>query len=46
MAMSHFVGLDVSVKETAVCVVDGAGEVMLEQKVASEPDDIVMLLMS
>ncbi|PJI88575.1 hypothetical protein [Sphingomonas koreensis] len=44
--MAHFVGLDVSVKETAVCVVDGAGEVTLERKVASEPDDIVALLVS
>jgi len=25
--MAHFVGLDVSVKETAVCVVDEVGEV-------------------
>src|SRR3984885_1272198 len=44
--MAHFVGLDVSVKETAVCVVDEAGKVVLEQKVASEPDDIVTLLTS
>ena len=33
--MAHFVGLDVSVKETSVCVVDDAGKVILEQKVAS-----------
>ncbi len=44
--MAHFVGLDVSVKETAVCVVDEAGEVVLEQKVLTEPDDIVTLLTS
>lgn len=44
--MTHFVGLDVSVKEKAVCVVDEAGTVMLEQKVPSEPDDIVTLLTS
>ena len=31
--MAHFVGLDVSVKETSVCVVDDAGKVILEQKV-------------
>jgi predicted NBD/HSP70 family sugar kinase len=29
--MVHFVGLDVSVKETSVCVVDDAGKVILEQ---------------
>src|SRR3984885_35420 len=46
MAMAHFVGLDVSVKETAVCVVDEAGKVVLEQKVATEPEDIVALLTS
>jgi hypothetical protein len=44
--MAHFSGLDVSVKETAVCVVDEVGEVVLEQKVATEPDDIVTLLTS
>ena len=27
--MAHFVGLDVSVKETSVCVVDDTGKVML-----------------
>ena len=35
--MVHFVGLDVSVKETSVCVVDDAGKVILEQKVLTEP---------
>jgi len=44
--MAYFVGLDVSVKETAVCVVDEAGKVLCEQKVPSEPDDIVTLLTS
>jgi transposase len=46
MTMTLFVGLDVSVKETAVCVVDEVGEVVLEQKVPTEPDDIVTLLAS
>ena len=44
--MAHFVGLDVSVKETSVCVVDDAGKVMLERKVPTEPDDIIALLTS
>jgi transposase len=44
--MMHYVGLDVSVKETAVCVIDSAGEVVLERKVATEPDDLVVLLES
>ncbi len=44
--MTHFVGLDVSVKETSVCVVDDAGKVILEQKVPTEPADIIALLAS
>jgi hypothetical protein len=44
--MTHFVGLDVSVKEMAVCVVDDAGKLICEQKVPTEPDDIVTLLTS
>ena len=35
--MKHSVGLDVSVKETAICIVDEAGKVVREAKVASEP---------
>lgn len=31
--MTHFVGLDVSVMETAVCVVDETGTVVIQQKV-------------
>jgi transposase len=46
MAMPYFGGLDVSVKETAVCVVDEAGKVVCEQKVPTEPGDIVILLVS
>ena len=44
--MAYFVGLDVSVKETSVCVVDDAGKVILEQKVLTEPDTIIALLTS
>src|SRR6266567_7216461 len=44
--MTHFVGLDVSVKETSLCVVDDAGKVILEQKVPTEPADIIALLTS
>jgi hypothetical protein len=29
--MTHFVGLDVSVKETSVCVVDDTGKVLCER---------------
>jgi len=42
--MEHYAGLDVSVKETSVCVVDGAGQVVREVKVASEPGAILGVL--
>src|SRR3954454_12641970 len=45
-AMAHFVGLDVSVEETAVCVVDDVGKVLCERKVRTEPEDIAVLLTS
>src|SRR6266853_2041423 len=44
--MVYRVGLDVSVKETSVCVVDDAGKVILEQKVPTEPTAIIALLTS
>ena len=44
--MVHFVGLDVSVKATSVCVVDDAGKVILEQKVPTDPADIISILTS
>jgi len=44
--MAHFAGLDVSVKQTSVCVVDDVGTVVLEQKVPTEPADIIALLTS
>ena len=36
--MDHFAGLDVSVKETSICIVDEAGGIVPEVKVASEPE--------
>jgi transposase len=44
--MVHFVGLDVPVKETSVCIVDDAGKVISELKVPTEPADIIALLSS
>ena len=40
-SMDHFAGLDVSVKETSVCIVDGTGKIVREVKVASEPDALL-----
>lgn len=36
----HFVGLDVSAKETSGCVVDDPGQVVSEHRVVTEPDEI------
>jgi hypothetical protein len=37
-------GLDVWVKHTSVCIVDGAGKIIREIKVASEPDALLQVL--
>ena len=42
--MDCFAGLDVSVKETSVCIVDDAGKIMREARVASEPEALLQLL--
>jgi len=42
--MEHFAGLDVSVKETSVCIVDDAGRIVREAKVASEPEALRAVL--
>jgi transposase len=43
--MKQYVGLDVSMKETSICIVDKEGEVIREVKVATEPTAIVAVLM-
>src|SRR5213079_2392230 len=42
--MQHYVGLDVSVKETSVCIVDKAGKLIREVKVATKPAEILAVL--
>ena len=42
--MDHFAGLDVSVKETSVCIVDDTGKILREVKVASEPEALLAVL--
>ena len=42
--MDHFAGLDVSVKETSICIVDDTGRIVREVKVASEPEDLLQIL--
>src|SRR5262249_25643677 len=43
-SMDHFAGLDVSVKETSVCILDDAGKIVKEMKVASEPQALLKVL--
>jgi transposase len=43
-SMDHFAGLDLSVKETSVCIVDDTGRIVREVKVASEPEALVAVL--
>ena len=43
-SMDYFAGLDVSVKETSVCIVDETGKIVREVKLASEPDALVAVL--
>ena len=42
--MDHFAGLDVSVEETSVCILDDAGKIVKEVKVASEPAALLKVL--
>ena len=44
--MEHYVGLDVSLKETAICVVDRSGRIVSERTVASDPEAIAAFVMS
>src|SRR3954469_252039 len=40
-AMEHFAGIDVSLKDSSICVVDAAGRIVREAKVASEPEALI-----
>jgi transposase len=42
--MKHYAGLDVSVKETSLCIVDETGRICREAKVVSHPDDLLAAL--
>lgn len=39
--MDHYAGLDVSLEETAICVVDRTGRIVKEMRAASEPEALV-----
>ena len=42
--MAHYVGLDVSVRHTSICIVDDVGKVVREARVTSEPEAIIPIL--
>jgi predicted NBD/HSP70 family sugar kinase len=39
--MEHFAGVDISLKDSTICVVDAAGRIVHEVKAASEPEVLV-----
>ena len=44
--MEHYVGLDVSLKLTAICIVDRTGRIEREGVVTSDPDTIAAFVKS
>ena len=42
--MEHYAGLDVSLEQTSVCIVDERGGIVCEAKVASEPEALIGFL--
>jgi hypothetical protein len=44
--MKHYVGLDVAMKETAICIVDDERRIVREGKAASEPQAIAAFLIA
>ena len=42
--MRHYAGLDVSLKETSICIMDETGSICREMKVPSHPEDLARVL--
>jgi transposase len=42
--MKHYAGLDVSLEQTSVCILDETGKICREIKVASHPEDLLRIL--
>ena len=41
---NYYAGLDVSLEETAICVVDGTGRIVKEMRAPSEPEALITAL--
>ena len=39
--MDYYVGIDVSLEASSLCVVDASGKIVREAKVSSEPEDLI-----
>src|SRR3954467_6577562 len=42
--MTHYVGIDVSLETSSICIVDGSGTVLRELKAANEPEALAAAL--
>ncbi len=42
--MNYYVGIDVSLELSSVCILDAAGQIVREAKVASEPEALIIFL--
>src|SRR3712207_5168397 len=42
--MDHYVGIDVSLELSSVCILDATGQIVKEAKVASEPEALITVL--
>src|SRR5919202_250816 len=43
-AMTYYAGLDVSLEETSICIIDEAGRIVKEMRAASEPEALIAAL--
>jgi transposase len=46
LTMDHYVGLDISLEETSVCIVNNDGNVIRETKVQTDPDALAKELVA
>ena len=44
--MDYYVGIDVSLELSSVCILDASGQIVREAKVASEPEALATFLAS